>query len=85
MSDRVTLVAGAGGFIGGSLVADFSRQGHKNIRAVDVKPLNQWYQKFYDVENLQLDLKDSENCELAARYVTLVNSAFTEIVCRWPR
>jgi hypothetical protein len=66
-------------------VVDFRRQGHKNIRAVDVKPLNQWYQKFDDVENLQLDLNDRENCELAARDVTLVNSAFTEIVCRWPR
>ncbi|MGA3131264.1 MAG: NAD-dependent epimerase/dehydratase family protein [Terracidiphilus sp.] len=70
MSDRVILVTGAGGFIGGSLVATFRRQGHTNIRAVDVKPLKQWYQKFDDVDNLQLDLNDRESCELAAKDVT---------------
>jgi len=66
MSDRAILVAGAGGFIGGSLVAKLRSEGHKNIRAVDIKPLSQWYQKFDGVENLQLDLNDRESCELAA-------------------
>jgi len=37
------VVTGAGGFIGGHLVADLVRQG-LDVRAVDVKPLDRWYQ-----------------------------------------
>ncbi len=61
------VVCGAGGFIGGHLVADLSRQGHQNIRAVDVKPIEEWYQSFPHVENLQLDLQEKESCETALR------------------
>ena len=63
-SDRI-LVAGAGGFIGGHLVAELLRQGHSNIRAVDLKPLNEWYQVFPKAENLQLDLKEKDACDKA--------------------
>ncbi|HEY1662608.1 MAG TPA: NAD-dependent epimerase/dehydratase family protein [Verrucomicrobiae bacterium] len=63
------LVAGAGGFIGGHLVAELLRQGHKEIRAVDIKPLNEWYQKFPQVENVQGDLQIKENCDRAAKGV----------------
>ena len=59
------LVAGAGGFIGGHLVASFVRQGLTNIRAVDIKPFNEWYQHFPQVENLQLDLRLKDACEKA--------------------
>jgi GDP-D-mannose 3',5'-epimerase len=62
-----TVVTGAGGFIGGHLVAAFRQQGYTNIRAVDVKPFDEWYQRFDDVENLQLDLNEKENCEIAAK------------------
>ena len=58
------VVCGAGGFIGGHLVADLRQQGHQ-IRAVDIKPLDEWYQKFSDVENLVLDLSGKEACEKA--------------------
>jgi tRNA A37 threonylcarbamoyladenosine dehydratase len=34
------VVCGAGGFIGGHLVADLLRQGCANIRAVDLKPVS---------------------------------------------
>jgi len=61
------VVAGAGGFIGGHLVAAFRRKGYSRIRAVDVKPLDEWYQRFDDVENLQLDLNLRENCEITAK------------------
>jgi GDP-D-mannose 3',5'-epimerase len=57
------LVCGAGGFIGGHLVADLRKQGVKSIRAVDLKPFDQWYQKFDDVENFHLDLSEKEACE----------------------
>jgi GDP-D-mannose 3', 5'-epimerase len=60
------VVAGGGGFIGGHLVAAFRQQGYTRVRAVDVKPLDEWYQRFDDVENLQLDLNLRENCDIAA-------------------
>jgi len=37
------VVAGAGGFIGGHLVKELVKAGHQ-VRAVDIKPLNEWYQ-----------------------------------------
>src|SRR5580704_14243893 len=66
MKEEVVAVTGAGGFIGGSLVADLRRQGYRRIRAIDIKPLDQWYQRFDDVENLRLDLNLKESCETAA-------------------
>ena len=71
-ANGTTVVAGAGGFIGGALVADLRRRGVTSIRAVDVKPFQQWYQRFDDVENLSLDLNLKENCEAAARGATEV-------------
>ena len=44
--DNLILVAGAGGFIGGHLVKDLIKKGHRNIRAVDIKPLDKWYLGF---------------------------------------
>jgi nucleoside-diphosphate-sugar epimerase len=65
MTSRI-LVCGAGGFIGGHLVADLRRQGIGPIRAVDHKPFGNWYQHFDDVENVQLDLSRLDDCERAA-------------------
>ena len=59
------LVAGAGGFIGGSLVRYFKDKGFANIRAVDKKPLSDWYQKTPGVECLCLDLSYEKNCRRA--------------------
>jgi len=59
------LVCGAGGFIGGHLVADLLRQGHTDIRAVDKKPFSEWYQRFDQAENLKLDLENKGDCETA--------------------
>jgi GDP-D-mannose 3',5'-epimerase len=58
------LVTGAGGFIGGALVADLRRRNVTNIRAVDIKPLDEWAQLHPDVENLTLDLSKEEACAL---------------------
>jgi len=66
MKDDLVVVTGAGGFIGGSLVADLRKKGYKKIRAVDIKPMDEWYQVFRDVENLQLDLNLIESCQRAA-------------------
>jgi GDP-D-mannose 3',5'-epimerase len=63
MSREQITVAGAGGFIGGFLVADLLRRGYTRIRAVDIKPLDDWYQVFNGVENISADLKLRENCK----------------------
>jgi nucleoside-diphosphate-sugar epimerase len=65
MKDGLIVVAGAGGFIGGHLVADLLKQGHK-VRAVDIKPFEEWYQRFDKAESLRLDLSLREACEKAA-------------------
>jgi GDP-D-mannose 3', 5'-epimerase len=65
-NDKI-LIAGAGGFIGGALVSLLRKQGYRDLRAVDVKPFEEWYQRFDDVENLALDLNLKENCEVAAK------------------
>ena len=66
------VVCGGGGFIGGHLVADLLRQGHKRIRSVDLKPFDEWYQRFPDVENLQLDLQDKQACETSLKDASVV-------------
>ncbi len=59
--DDLIVVAGAGGFIGGSLVRRFHEQGFTNIRAVDKKPLPQWYQRVPGSEVICMDLSEKEN------------------------
>jgi len=59
------VVCGAGGFIGGHLVKHLLAHGVRVIRAVDIKPLNEWYQITNGVHNLPLDLKDPHNCVTA--------------------
>jgi nucleoside-diphosphate-sugar epimerase len=63
------LIAGAGGFIGGALISVLRKQGRRDLRGVDIKPFDQWYQRFDDVENFSLDLNLKENCERAAEGV----------------
>ncbi len=51
------VVTGAGGFIGGHLVADLLGQG-KTVRAVDVKPQEEWYQVHEAAESVVGDCAD---------------------------
>ncbi len=64
--NKSVFVAGAGGFIGGHLVEKLLSYGAK-IVAVDIKPLDLWFQIFEEVENHSLDLKNMENCEMSTR------------------
>ena len=66
------VVCGAGGFIGGHLVKSLIAEGVDVIRAVDIKPLDEWYQVTDGVENLSLDLKDKANCLTATEGTTSV-------------
>jgi nucleoside-diphosphate-sugar epimerase len=72
MRDHLIVVAGAGGFIGGHLVADLIRRGAHRIRAIDKKPMDQWWQLFPAVENRQLDLQLRPNCWTALEGATEV-------------
>ena len=57
------VIAGAGGFIGGSLAHYFTNKGFTNLRAIDIKPLDQWYRVVEDVENVpECDLRVEDNC-----------------------
>lgn len=67
MRNQLVVVTGAGGFIGGNLIAFLRKQGINNVRGVDIKPLEHWYQKYDDVENISLDLNDRRNCEVAVK------------------
>lgn len=53
---KKVLVTGAGGFIGGHLVASLLKKGY-DVRAVDIKPLNEWYQKHESAENISADMR----------------------------
>jgi GDP-D-mannose 3', 5'-epimerase len=72
LKGETAVVCGAGGFIGGHLVKGLIANGVNVVRAVDVKPLEDWYQVTEGVESLSLDLKDKENCMIAADGVSLV-------------
>jgi GDP-D-mannose 3',5'-epimerase len=67
----LVLVAGAGGFIGGHLVATLREAGFA-VRAVDRKPLTAWYQRFADVDNRQGDLSRLADCQDVVAGVTQI-------------
>ena len=72
MKHEKVVVCGGGGFIGGHLVGDLLRQGYTNIRSVDLKPFEEWYQRFPEAENLQLDLQHKEACDTALKDAAVV-------------
>src|SRR6478672_11922692 len=70
--DDLVVVTGAGGFIGGHLVKVLQQRGHTRLRAVDVKPLAEWYQKHPGVENQVGDLARLEPCRAAAKGARMI-------------
>lgn len=59
--DDLIVVTGAGGFIGGAMTRRFHEQGFRRIRAVDRKPVGEWYQRVPGVECLCMDLSEKAN------------------------
>jgi GDP-D-mannose 3', 5'-epimerase len=72
LKGQKAVVCGAGGFIGGHLVQSLLSNGVEVIRAVDIKPLDEWYQTSRDVESLSLDLQEKDNCLKAAAGASVI-------------
>ncbi|MFN0128165.1 MAG: NAD-dependent epimerase/dehydratase family protein [Verrucomicrobiales bacterium] len=65
MNRNSVVVTGAGGFIGGHLVHHLHSLGYPSVRAVDIKPLADWYQVHPFAENRVADCSCREVCEAA--------------------
>ena len=72
LKGKKVAVCGAGGFIGGHLVKSLLDGGVDVVRAVDIKPVDEWYQTSKGVENLRLDLKDKDSAYEAAKGVSAI-------------
>lgn len=72
LKNEKVVICGAGGFIGGHLVKSLLDDGVDVVRAVDFKPIHEWYQSSDEVENVEADLKDLRNCERAVDGATAV-------------
>jgi GDP-D-mannose 3', 5'-epimerase len=60
--DDLIVVAGAGGFIGGHLIAGLQERGFRRLRAADSKPIGQWHQRPSAIDYTQTDLRSLEAC-----------------------
>ena len=69
---RPALIAGGGGFIGGWLVRELLDRGFQDVRSVDIKPLDEWYQRHDGVDNRVLDLREIEACKEASAGMSYV-------------
>jgi nucleoside-diphosphate-sugar epimerase len=70
-TDGIVLVTGGGGFIGGHLVASLIADGYQ-VRSVDIKPFDEWYQRHPEADNRVLDvslLQDAMSAVEGTRYV----------------
>ena len=71
IENKKILVCGAGGFIGGHLVAKLLSM-NNSITCVDQKPKELWFQYFDECNNFSLDLKEYENCLKASENIDYV-------------
>ena len=72
MGKRLIVVCGAGGFIGGHMISRLVQNQEIDLRAVDVKPMDEWFQQTTGVENLSMDLKDPDSATRACDGATQV-------------
>ena len=55
------LIVGGGGFIGGHLISRLLAENNE-VRSVDIKPLDLWFQKFDKSETFSFDMQEYDNC-----------------------
>jgi GDP-D-mannose 3', 5'-epimerase len=67
LKNQRVLICGAGGFIGGHLVKYLMAEGVRDLRAVDIKPLDEWHQSSSAVENLVCTLSELDACQRVTR------------------
>jgi GDP-D-mannose 3',5'-epimerase len=66
------LVTGSGGFLGGHLVKKLIDQGFE-VRAVDIKPLDEWFQVHKESENIdKSNLRLKDNCDKVSKSIDLI-------------
>ena len=70
MKEKI-LITGAGGFIGGHLIKRLLEEGYQ-LRAVDIKPFEHWFQKFDQCENFQKDMTLKKSCEQMVEGMDLI-------------
>ena len=68
-TNDLVLVTGAGGFIGGHLVAELRRRGHRHVRAVDVKPFGP--NSAREIGTFSLKTKGATPQEMTGKFVVL--------------
>jgi GDP-D-mannose 3', 5'-epimerase len=61
VANRLVVVAGAGGFIGGHLAAELTKRGAR-VRAADIKPVPAWFYRNPRMQMVSADLKDRDAC-----------------------
>jgi GDP-D-mannose 3',5'-epimerase len=76
---KTVMVAGGGGFIGGHLVRRLAALGGTDVRAVDVRPIEDWEQRTPGVEEVVADLSQREACEQVTRRSDLVFNLAAEM------
>ncbi len=72
LKNQRVLVCGAGGFIGGHLVKYLLAEGVNMVRAVDVKPLEEWHQFSSSAENHVCSLNEVDACRRATHGIDVV-------------
>ena len=86
VANRLVVVAGAGGFIGGHLAAELTRRGAR-VRAADIKPVPAWFYRNRRMQMISADLKDRDACyelfsELGFRSLTMEYAPTADTVTR---
>lgn len=72
LSNERILVAGAGGFIGGALVRKVFDLGAQDVRAVDIKPMREWYGIDQRAHNIVADLSRREAAQTSCSKRSIV-------------
>ena len=69
--DDLIVVTGAGGFIGGHLIENLKQEGFTKLRAIDIKPFDEWYQPLMVLKTFKVILRKSKNAEEPAKMPVL--------------